>query len=77
MKAVEDGLGEVGRKMLEQVVDVVGVLARFAYNDRDAADAVSSRHVGGKIEVKEFVVKWQPVPQSEKAFPLVVTQAFQ
>ena len=43
--------------MLGQVVDVVGALARHASGDRDAAVAVSTRHVGLKVEVDELVVK--------------------
>ena len=57
VKGVEDVLGEAGRKVLGQVVDVVGLLARFASSDRDTAVTVSSRHAGGEIEVKELVVK--------------------
>ena len=50
-------LGEAGRKVFAQVVDVVGVLPGFASSDRDTAVAVSSRHVGGEIDVKELAVK--------------------
>ena len=49
-------LGEVSWKVFGQVVDVVGVLARFASSDRDTVVAASSRHFGGEVEVEELVV---------------------
>ena len=54
---VEHVFGEVNRKVLGQVVDVVGVPARLSANNGDAAFGVASRHVGGEIEVEELVMK--------------------
>ena len=56
-KRVEHVLGEVSRKVLGQVVDVVGVPARVAANNGNAAFGVASRHVGGEVEVEELVMK--------------------
>lgn len=57
MEEVEDALGEVGRLVFGQVLDIVGVLEGLASIHRNLVVGVSSWHVEGKIEVTELVVK--------------------
>ena len=55
--AVEHALGEVGRKVLWYVVNVVGAPAWFAAENGDGRFRVASGHVGREVEVQELVVK--------------------
>ena len=56
-EGVEHVSSEVDRKVLRWVVNVVGVPARLAPKIGEAAFGVASRHVGGKVEVQQLVVK--------------------
>ena len=56
-EGVEHVLGEVGRKMLWYVVNVVGVPAWCAAEDEDARFGVAFENVGREVEVQELVVK--------------------
>ena len=56
-EGVKHALGEVGRKMLWYVVNVVGVPAWFAAENGDACFGVASGHVGWEVEVQGLVVK--------------------
>ena len=56
-EGVEHVLGEVGRKVLWYVVNVVGVPAWFAAEKGDAGFGVAPGHVGREVEVQKLVVK--------------------
>ena len=56
-EGVEHVLGDVGRKVLWYVVDVVGVSAWFAAENGDARFGVASGHVGRGVEVQELAMK--------------------
>ena len=56
-EGVEHVIGEVGRKVLWYVVDVVGVSAWFEAENGDAWFKVASEHIGQEVEVKELVMK--------------------
>ena len=56
-EGVRHVLGEVGRKMLWYLVNVVGIPIWLAADIGDATLGVASRHVGWDVEVQELVLK--------------------
>lgn len=56
-EGVEHVFGEVVRKVLWYVVNVVGIPARLASKNRHSRFGVASRYAGREVEVQELVVK--------------------